>query len=273
MRNLTKDTMLEVTLLLERLYRMMVELTNGKWSSLLLKSFAQSNLSRWIIPPFAKVYNINQADMANPIHHYPTLHDFFIRQLKEGVRPIDGHADAIVSPVDCSLEDVGPITKDRMIRVKGKAYSVENMLGDSQVLEKYIGGHFMVLYLSPSHYHRIHSPITGTITKQWSLGSKSYPVNRAGLKYGKETLSGNYRMITEIAHEKGTLALVKVGAMFVNSIETTHEHDHLVKGSELAYFTFGSTVVLLFEKGKIEFTIREPLPQPLKVGERIARFL
>ena len=53
--------------------------------------------------------------------------------------------------------------------VKGKTYSVKEMLGDQAVLEKYLNGTYMILYLSPSHYHRIHSPATGTVTKQWTL--------------------------------------------------------------------------------------------------------
>ena len=43
-------------------------------------------------------------------------------------------------------------------------------------------------------------------------------------------------------------ALVKVGTNVVNSIETTHNGEKLNKGEQMAYFTFGSTVVLLFEK-------------------------
>ncbi|MDV2887664.1 phosphatidylserine decarboxylase, partial [Alkalihalophilus pseudofirmus] len=100
-----------------------------------------------------------------------------------------------------------------------------------------------------SHYHRIHSPVDGTVTKQWTLGRKSYPVNKWGIKYGVRTLAKNYRVITEVKTVTGHVAIVKVGAMFVNSIETTYKGSELVKGKEMAYFTFGSTVVLLFEKG------------------------
>ena len=106
----------------------------------------------------------------------------------------------------------------------------------------------MILYLSPTHYHRIHSPATGEIVDQWAKGKKSYPVNKWGLRYGKHPLSKNYRRITEIKLESGHMAVVKVGAMFVNSIEIVHEAEQITKGEELAYFTFGSTVVLLFEK-------------------------
>ncbi|MDV2583652.1 phosphatidylserine decarboxylase, partial [Alkalibacillus haloalkaliphilus] len=85
--------------------------------------------------------------------------------------------------VDAVMEDVGPITETSEIIVKGKAYSIEEMLGDKDVLLKYLDGTYIILYLSPSHYHRIHSPVDGTVTKQWTLGRKSYPVNKWGIKY------------------------------------------------------------------------------------------
>lgn len=68
------------------------------------------------------------------------------------------------------------------------------------------------------------------------------------MKYGKEPLAKNYRTITELKNEAGSLAMVKVGAMFINSIVITDESDELEKGQEFSYFSFGSTVVLLLKK-------------------------
>ncbi|MGE7056232.1 phosphatidylserine decarboxylase, partial [Paenibacillus glucanolyticus] len=66
----------------------------------------------------------------------------------------------------------------------------------------------------------------------------------------RTVLSRNERLITYIAHEFGEVAVVKVGAMNVSSIRYA---DESVKkwqiGDELAYFEFGSTVVLLTENG------------------------
>ncbi len=123
------------------------------------------------------------------MHEYETLQQLFVRSLKEGLRPIDEHPDSVVSPVDAVIEDVGIITDKKEIIVKGKTYSIREMLGDDHIAEKYLHGTFIILYLSPSHYHRIHSPICGEVVKQWTLGGKSYPVNRLGLKYGKDPLS------------------------------------------------------------------------------------
>lgn len=239
----------------------------------MLKHFARSPLSRFIVPSFTKIYDLNQTDMEKELHEFPTLHDLFIRKLKVGARRIDSVPNSVVSPVDAVIEDIGIIKESSEMEVKGKIYSVEEMLGDHATVRKYLNGTYMILYLSPSHYHRIHSPVTGTIIKQWTLGAKSYPVNKLGLKYGNKTLSKNYRVITEVKTDSGFMAVVKVGAMFVNSIEIIHTGDRLEKGKEMAYFSFGSTVILLFEKGTFQIDSALATPVEIKVGERIGSLL
>lgn len=255
--------------MIQSLYRLMIELTNQKWSSNLLKRFAQSPASKFVIPSFARLYNINLEEMQKGIREYESLHDFFIRRLKPSARVITDDTAAVVSPVDAMLEDIGRIESEHQITVKGKVYSIAEMLGSREAADVYKGGTYMVLYLSPSNYHRIHSPVTGKILKQWSLGARSYPVNSLGLKYGKSTLAKNYRTITEMEYEKGRLAVVKVGAMFVNSIETVHKGDWLQKGEEMAYFTFGSTVVLLFQKDGLKLPDSINLPSAIRMGEKL----
>lgn len=257
----------------EPLYRLLIELSNGKWSSRFLKRFSQSPVSRYIVPSFAKMYQLNLDEMEKDLHEFPTLHDLFTRKLKSGTREIDKQESSVTSPVDAVIEDIGIIKETSEIEVKGKTYSIEEMLGNQTTAEKYLLGTYMILYLSPSHYHRIHSPTSGTITEQWILGSKSYPVNKWGLKYGKKTLSKNYRVITELKTTSGYIAVVKVGAMFVNSIVTTHVGSELIKGEEMAYFSFGSTVVLLFEKGTFQKEESIQVPTEIKVGEKIGNLL
>jgi phosphatidylserine decarboxylase len=255
--------------MIQPLYRILIELTNGRWTSFLLKRFARSRVSRLIVPSFARIYHLNQEEMEKELKDYPTLHDLFIRTLKNEAREIDPSIDAVVSPVDAVIEDIGTIKETSEIEVQGKVYSIEEMLGDQEVLKKYLNGTYMILYLSPSHYHRIHSPVSGKVTKQWTLGTKSYPVNKWGLKYGVRTLAKNYRVISELMTEFGHVAVVKVGAMFVNSIETTHQGTELEKGEEMAYFSFGSTVVLLFEKGIFRIDSLIQPPYDIKVGQKI----
>ncbi|WP_028399277.1 phosphatidylserine decarboxylase [Ectobacillus panaciterrae] len=255
------------------LYRLFIELTNGRFTSYILRKFAQSRLSALVIPSYARVFHIQQDEMENDLKSYRTLHELFTRRLQAGKRPIDAGTDSVASPVDGVLEDFGPITEDKEFIIKGKRYSIVDMLGTEATAEPYKGGTYMVLYLSPSHYHRIHSPVSATVLKRFTLGRKSYPVNKLGLKYGKEPLSKNYRIVTELDCEGKHVAMVKVGAMFVNSIELLHEREVVQKGEEIAYFTFGSTVVLLFEKGTAEVEMSLQKGQGIRVGERLARMV
>lgn len=255
--------------MLKHVYRLMIELTNGRWTSVILRRFARSRVSRFVVPSFAKIYKLNQDEMEKDLHEYHTLHDLFIRTLKKEVRIVDKNENSVVSPVDAVIEDVGSIKETSEMLVKGKSYSIQEMLGNNQTVTKYLNGTYMVLYLSPSHYHRIHSPVEGTIVKQWTIGSKSYPVNKMGLKYGVRTLAKNYRMITEVHTASGHIAIVKVGAMFVNSIEKTHKGMNLQKGEEMAYFSFGSTVVLLFEQGIFHLDTPIHTPKDIRIGEKI----
>lgn len=250
-------------------YRILIELTNGRVSSGLLKQFSQSKWSKPLIPLYIKQFNLNQQEFGEDMKSYTNLHDLFTRQLKQGARPVTGESSSVASPVDGVLEDAGEIRTDKKIVVKGKVYSMEEMVGDALFLEKYLGGKYLVLYLSPSHYHRIHAPISGSVTKRWTLGKKSYPVNKWGMKYGKEPLAKNYRTITELQNEAGCMTMVKVGAMFINSIVITDDSQQLEKGQEFSYFSFGSTVVLLFERDRFQLVEKISIPADVRVGETI----
>ncbi|WP_203361674.1 phosphatidylserine decarboxylase [Bacillus sp. REN10] len=257
----------------QQLYRFFIELTNKQWSSKLIEKYTCSSLSKPMIRPFMKAYQINEKEMEHPIEDYQTLHDFFIRTLSVEARTINYSADHVVSPVDAKLAEAGIITQNREFLVKGKTYSLQEMLGNKEKARMYENGVFLVLYLSPAHYHRIHSPVDAKVVDRWILGRHSYPVNEHGLKYGKAPLSKNYRDITELKHQHGQMAVVKVGAMFVNAIERTHENTFWKQGEEVAYFNFGSTVVLFFEKGTFQLDSNLVVPCEVKVGERLGALL
>lgn len=251
------------------LYRFFIELTNHKLTSNLLMRFSQSRLSKAIIPSYSRAYKLNWSEVEGTQADFRTLHELFIRKLKVESRPISDGDNIVSSPVDAVYEESGMIAADATITVKGKNYSIGEMLGDDDILQKYIGGIYVLLYLSPSHYHRIHAPVTGEVVTRWSLGKNSYPVNQWGMKYGKAPLSKNYRLITELKTKAGSVAVVKVGAMFVNSIEITNESSHLRKGEEFSYFSFGSTIVLLFEKDTFKMNEHLVPHSEVKYGEAL----
>lgn len=255
------------------IYRSFVELSGNRFNSYVLKKFTKSKMSKVLNKSFVKAYKINTNEMEKPLHQYNSLQELFIRNLKEDARDIDNSLNTIVSPVDGVLADMGPITENCTFHVKNQDYSLVEMLGDEKKALKYEKGTYIILYLSPSHYHRIHTPVSGTVVGKWALGNKSYPVNELGLKLGKRPLSKNYRFITELKLENGKhYAVVKVGAMNVNSIHPTFTHNDLKKGEEMAYFSFGSTVVLLFERDTICLDENVLPPLDVKVGMKLGTF-
>ncbi|WP_374724613.1 phosphatidylserine decarboxylase [Calidifontibacillus erzurumensis] len=249
-------------------YRFFIDLTNHLYLSKLIRIFATSKMSKPFIRSFAKTFNINIQESEKKLTEFQCLHDFFIRTLKKGSRPINDEPNSVVSPVDGFIEDIGIISENKNILVKGQIFSIKEMVGKEAVYGKYDGGIFMIIYLSPRDYHRIHSPVSGKVVSQWELGGKSYPVNKWGLKYGRAPLAKNYRRISEIKCNGKHVMIAKVGALFINTITLTHKNDTVEKGEEIGYFSFGSTVVLLFEKGS--FQPEEQLKNNLvKMGQKI----
>ncbi|OPA80154.1 phosphatidylserine decarboxylase [Paenibacillus selenitireducens] len=252
------------------LLRYMTELSSRKWISQLTGKFAHSSASRHLIPRFAKIYGIRIDDAEKELQEYRTLNQFFTRRLKPGLRPIDPNPDTLVSPVDALITGMGSIEDGLILNVKGQDYTLEELLNRSPYVDTYKHGTYFVLYLSPTDYHRIHTPVAGQFVESEHVLGKVYPVNDFGLNHMKRVLSRNERLITYIRHQYGEVAVVKVGAMNVSSIQYVKPvAKSWEKGQDLAYFEFGSTVVLLTENGT--FTPRSDLGlgSKVKMGEAL----
>lgn len=230
-----------------KLFKAFVELTGHPLSSAVLKTFTRSRLSRPFIQPFSQFYQINEKEMVRPIDTYDSLHSFFTRDLKEDVRSIDRSPHSLVSPVDGIINGMGTVQDGQTFHIKNRIYHLADIFGDERIAERYRNGYFYILYLSPSHYHHFHYPLDGTITSRYALGNVSYPVNDLGLQHGDRPFSTNYRIISEMQTSFGNLAIVKVGALNVNSIQIRNASKVARKGEDFGYFSFGSTVILFLE--------------------------
>lgn len=235
-----------------RFYQTLFELNASPVIAKRLRMFAESRTSRRLIPSFAKLYNIDINEAEKPIDAYPSLHAFFTRHLKAGARSIDQQADTLVAPCDGTLSVVSDISDDSRFEVKGQTYTLAELLGSQQEARRYAGGTVCILYLSPRDYHRVHTPLAGRVLSHYELGDRSSPVNELGLTETVRPLSRNYRRITRFDSPAGTYEHIMVGALNVNTIEWTHESEHVEKGEEVGYFSFGSTVVLCFEKDAVQ---------------------
>lgn len=253
------------------LFKYFVELTGHPLASSTLRTFAQSRLSKPMIKPFIKTFGIATDEMEYPVSHYQTLHELFTRQLATNVRPIHTSPQVIISPVDGIVNDMGNISPDQTFYIKNKLYHLDEVLGDTKKAKKYENGYFYILYLSPKHYHRIHYPIKGELLSRYALGEKSFPVNNLGMNWGDNPFSTNYRVISEITTKFAQIAIVKVGALNINSIGLTNPSSTFNKGDEIGYFSFGSTVILFIEENK-QFAPTIDLNTEVKLGQPIGEW-
>jgi len=252
------------------LLRMVTELSSRKFISRLTGYFAKSSLSRRWISRFAAMYKIPVEEAEKRLEEYGSLNEFFTRRLKPGARPIDASAGALVSPVDAKITACGTISDGLMLKVKGQDYTIQELLHDSPRISQYLHGYFWVLYLSPTDYHRIHSPCEGEVVESEHIPGRVYPVNEFGLTSMRRVLSRNERLVSYIRHEIGEVAVVKVGALNVSSIKYVEPRPkRLERGQELAYFEFGSTIVLLTEDGTLKPRADLKVGDKVRMGEKL----
>lgn len=253
-----------------KVLRVLTELSSRKAIAQLTGKFAKSSLSKVFIPRFVKSYRINVDEAEKDLADYASLNELFTRRLKEGARPLDAEPHSLLSPVDALITSMGTIEAGQIVNVKGQDYTIAELLNNSPRMVNYKHGFYYVLYLSPTDYHRIHSPVTGKINEKEHILGKVYPVNDFGLQHLTRVLSRNERLITYIQHEFGEVAVAKVGAMNVSSIQyTNNDATALQRGEELAYFEFGSTVVLLIETGTFTRHEHVHVGSRVKMGEAL----
>lgn len=251
----------------------MTELSSRKWIASLTGKFSHSKLSRLVIPTFAKSYGISIEEAEKELKEYSTLNEFFTRKLKPGQRPISTEVDVMVSPVDSLITAMGTIDAGTILNVKGQDYSLDEILHHSPRAEAYRHGYFFVLYLSPTDYHRIHTPVAGKKIESEHVKGKVYPVNDHGMRNMRQVLSRNERLITYIEHASGEVAVVKVGAMNVSSIKySVPDAMEWKLGDDFAYFEFGSTVVLLTEDNTFEVSPNVKIGAKIEMGQALGYF-
>lgn len=239
--------------------------------SRLIGRFAQSHWSRPLIRPYVKWFRVDVSQAEKPLHMYRSLGEFFTRRLRKGMRVITPGPYVTVSPVDGRIAQFGRIEGKTLFQAKGVPYSLQELLGNDQKKAAYYeGGTYLTLYLSPRDYHRIHMPISGTLTSYTYVPGTLFPVNPFGVRAVAGLFTKNERLITYAETSAGEMAIVKVGATFIGSVRVVYDPAlttnvkrgkysqgllptplFLGKGEELGLFQFGSTVILLFAPGTL----------------------
>lgn len=215
--------------------------------------FMDSPLSTFMIEPFIRKNNINMSDFLP--EKYRSYNAFFTRRIRPGARPVDSEPSHLISPCDAKLT-VYQLTERSRFIIKGSSYSVPELVGSSMYAERYVkryaGGTCMIFRLCVDDYHRYCYIDDGIKTDNKFIPGELHTVNPIALER-YNIYKRNSRESTML-HTKnfGDVMQVEVGAMMVGRICNLHGSGRIRRGREKGRFEFGgSTIVLLFEKGKV----------------------
>jgi len=236
-----------------------------------------------------------EPDMRDAVQTEPTAYasfnEFFTRALRPGTRPVDADPRAIVSPVDGTVSEAGRLTADRLLQAKGHEYSLRALLAGRPAWERsFAGGTFATIYLAPYNYHRIHMPLAGELRESFYVPGRLFSVNRTTAQLVPGLFAINERVVCGFDSAGMPWGLVLVGALNVGSMATVWHGDvtprrhrevtalpvtdvlaptALDKAAEMGRFNMGSTVILLFPPGAVEWQPSLAAGRVLRMGERI----
>jgi phosphatidylserine decarboxylase len=247
---------------------------------------------RWLKRPlirwFARQYGVNLAE-AEPsdLDAYPSFNAFFTRALREGARRPAPGEDVVVSPVDGRLTEFGRLTAGTLIQAKGLRYALAELVGEGPVAaERFANGAYATVYLAPRDYHRVHMPLRGALVATRYIPGRRYSVNEATACGIRNLFCRNERVVCWFETQGGAMALVLVGALNVSSISLAgrgeiasgeprywpEETPRLYgKGQEIGRFNLGSTVIVLFPEGEVEWDAALAPGLALELGQAIGR--
>lgn len=205
--------------------------------------------SRVLIKPFIRRTGIDMSQYLP--EEYGSYNDFFIRRVRPELRPVEMDSRMLISPCDSKLTAL-PIASDSRFTLKHTEYTLEAMLRDGELAERYQGGWCLIFRLEVDDYHRFfyicdgekgdNVRIPGVLHTVNPLANDHYPIYKE-----------NFREYTVIRNDIfGDVLTMEVGALMVGKIHNHHEKTQVKRGQEKGYFLFGgSTVVLLLEKDRI----------------------
>jgi phosphatidylserine decarboxylase len=245
-------------------------------------------LARWTIQIFASAYGIDPSLATRPLSDFRSIGEFFTRDLKPEHRPIQAER---VFPVDGTLRSVSSLSTDGHIeQVKGKFYSLRQLLAEDSSVARFASGQLWNMYLSPKDAHHIYAPVSGKIVRTVHIPGALWPVNDWALSSVEGLFAVNERIVTYIDSEIGLVAVIMVGATNVGRISlsylqfetnrapwkkhTVRSFEHaqpicVTCGDKIGTFKMGSSVVLVSERPLAEADKVGVFPRSIKYGESL----
>ena len=220
--------------------------------------------------------------------HFRSMHDCFIRQLKEGARPIDDDPKILVSPCDAIVGASGTIAGTRLYQIKGFPYTLAELFCDRVLANAHRDGCYVTLRLTSSMYHRFHAPHDCRVDQVTYISGDTWNVNPIALRRVEKLFCKNERALlrTRLTASGHTITLVPVAAVLVAGIRLhfldvllslRHRGPNVIacdaafrKGDEIGWFQHGSTIIVFAPDG---FSLHENVREnaTIRVGEPLMR--
>ncbi|MFH8788565.1 phosphatidylserine decarboxylase family protein [Streptomyces roseoverticillatus] len=243
-------------------------------------AYEQNKLYEFVIPEPGALYG-----------GFVSFNAFFNRHIKPEFRPNGAKDDprAIVSPNDGSVvRFLSGVQEDADITLKGQPYSLRRMLGGYEHTDRFVGGDVFQSFLSGANYHRWHAPVDGIVKHVEKIpGLMFSELQTDKVDDSAGTLSQGYQanvntrglvVIESTVPDIGLVCVIPVGITEISSVRfSVTEGDRVTRGDELGYFSYGgSSMALVFEPGKVGFTVPNNTIEtaddgaPIFVNSRIA---
>ena len=188
-------------------------------------------------------------------------------------RPMSPDQRVVVSPADARLL-MGSIKENSLLFIKDKFFDFDELLGPGKPewLTAFRSGDFAVFRLTPDKYHYNHSPVAGRVVDFYELEGEYHSCNPGAVVRVVTPYSKNKRVVTVIDTDQpggtgvGLVAMIEIAALMVGDVVQCYSSDEynyphpvapgifLEKGQPKSLFRpGGSTVVLLFQPGRVSF--------------------
>jgi len=235
-------------------------------------------VSRRRIDGFVRAMNVDAAVCRRPPASHASFADFFIREIDLAQRPVDPDPRVCTAPADGRIYVLPVVERDRTFTIKGGRFNLSEFLVDDALTARFAGGAMAVIRLHLADYHHFHFPVAGRAGRPRLIPGRLHAVGPYGRRWPVPFFSENRRYATLIESDAfGLVCMAEIGACTVGSIRQGFQPTSAVsKGSRKGYFELGgSTVVLIFERGAMEFdddlriSSAEGVETYVRMGERI----
>ena len=182
---------------------------------------------------------------------YRSFNDFFVREIKDGLRPFPDINSDLAAPCDGKLT-VYPISAERVFNIKQSGYTIDDLLECRELADEFSGGVCLIFRLSPDDYHRYCYIDDGEVLDQQRISGVLHAVRPIAYRQINVFCRNSREYTLMQTMNYGKVIQMEIGALFVGRI-TNHDNFHFIKrGAEKGMFQFGgSTIIMLFQKDAI----------------------